>query len=530
MDITKEKLNWEYFSNKVESLITAERDRLGIALGKTKIAQIIYQLKEYMEDRKIINDDFWGYGIEQVSNGIKTIEQSSNPQNGYLLCLFKVEGSKLKVYSLQLVYSLGIVQEILPSFEINFDFIKRTSRTQYFLHINSDIFDAPLKIKTDDKRHTLYYSGRIMELKKNPPKMETNLQNLPFSEKARLVLEKLREKPNRSAFLEDILSELHLSYSDNDKMDFAEEFKKNGFARVTLTKDNTRIVLTNQGIDFLQGHTQNKNIVKDSNITAGRDIHIGDNIYNYSTHQNKQISQNHTGDGDNVAGDKIGRQINMGPNSTYIENQNNPTPTEETNRTEPTKKEPATMTNPSELPSTPSGFFGQLFKSIPKPLNYLLAIGLLIFGAYLAYVYLLPKAVVEPPVITQVPEKVFVSGRLYIENATPRPNEVKRLVLRNMPEVNSIRLDGTGKYTFQNVSIPANKKLLVEITFANGEIVPTEELSVGAVNASDNTLYLPDLYAERPKPAKAGRPAQGYSIKIINQNNLGGNNDASQNQ
>ena len=36
-----------------------------------------------------------------------------------------------------------------------------------------------------------------------------------------------------------------------------------------------------------------------------------------------QIIQNHSGSGDNVAGDKIGRQINMGGNSTYIENQTN---------------------------------------------------------------------------------------------------------------------------------------------------------------------------------------------------------------
>ena len=32
------------------------------------------------------------------------------------------------------------------------------------------------------------------------------------------------------------------------------------------------------------------------------------------------VSQTHSGSGDNVAGDKIGRQVNMGANSTYVEN------------------------------------------------------------------------------------------------------------------------------------------------------------------------------------------------------------------
>lgn len=40
-----------------------------------------------------------------------------------------------------------------------------------------------------------------------------------------------------------------------------------------------------------------------------------------------QTIQNHSGSGDNVAGDKIGRQINMGSGSTYIENAANTTTT-----------------------------------------------------------------------------------------------------------------------------------------------------------------------------------------------------------
>lgn len=181
------------------------------------------------------------------------------------------------------------------------------------------------------------------------------------------------------------------------------------------------------------------------------------------------------------------------------------------------------MTNP--LPETPSSLIGYILNLFPKPLNVIVALCLLGGAAYVAYNYFMPK---NSDNIENLTAKVYVSGRLYIDNGAPRINEVTRLVLRNMPEVNSTRLDATGKYTFQNVSIPENKKLLVEITFENGQTVPTEELSVGMVDPNDNTLYLDDINASRPKPARAGKSATGWSIKSINQNNLNGDNNANQ--
>ena len=43
-----------------------------------------------------------------------------------------------------------------------------------------------------------------------------------------------------------------------------------------------------------------------------------------SSNPKTTINQNHSGNGDNVAGNKIERQINMGNNSSYIENQQTP--------------------------------------------------------------------------------------------------------------------------------------------------------------------------------------------------------------
>ena len=181
------------------------------------------------------------------------------------------------------------------------------------------------------------------------------------------------------------------------------------------------------------------------------------------------------------------------------------------------------MTNP--LPETPSSLIGYILNLFPKPLNVIVALCLLGGAAYVAYHYFMPK---KSDKIENLAAKVYVSGRLYIDNGAPRINEVTRLVLRNIPGVNSTRLDATGKYTFKNVPIPGNKKLLVDITFENGETVPTEELSVGKVDPNDNTLYLDDINASRPKPAKSGKPATGWSIKIVNQNNLNGDNNTNQ--
>lgn len=530
MNPIKSKLTWDYFCSKVENFIDAEQDRLQIRARKT--GAIIRELKKYVDHHKIINEDFWGYGIEQVSNGIKTIEQSANPEAGYLLTLFKLEADTLKFFFIRLTYKQGIIEEPLRALSLKLQFIEKIPYgSDSTINIYSPELDESLKIKADNVPNARYYSGEILRLKENPPNRKNETQNLRFIDKAKMVLQKLKEKPERKGDLAELLSELKIDYIPDDINEYANYFKETNYARASLSKDGCYLFLTNTGLDYI-AEIGNKNVITGSTITAGGNVHIGDVTNNITNENSPYMSQTHSGSGDNVAGNKIERQINMGKNSTYIENQNiDNLPKEEKKNPEPSsQKEPAMSTPNPPLPETPSGFFGQLFSAIPKPINYIIAICLLGTAAYVAYHYFMPKkeVVQETTLPSSTIEKVYVSGRLLIDNGAPKLNEVKRLVLKNMPEVNSTRLDATGKFTFQNVKVPANKKLLVEVTFENGQAVPTEEITVNEVNKDDHTLYLPDLYADRPKPAKGGRPATGWSIKIINQQNIGGENNASQ--
>jgi hypothetical protein len=246
-----------------------------------------------------------------------------------------------------------------------------------------------------------------------------------------------------------------------------------------------------------------KNVVSGSNISTGGNVHIGDVI----------------------GRDKINRQINVGVN--YAENQalashSSPTP--------PSRQErdaPKSGLTEEKHPDTPAGFFGMLFKYLPQKTKPIVALLLVLGIAYGAYRHFLPaQEAALPPTLTEAEpaqEKIYVSGRLRVNNAEPKPLEIKRLVIKDMPSVNSTTLDAAGKFTFSEVVIPPNKKLRIEVTFADGTILPTEEISVGQANPENHTIDLPDLYAERPKPARNSKPAQGWSLTIINQNTSSSN-------
>jgi hypothetical protein len=235
------------------------------------------------------------------------------------------------------------------------------------------------------------------------------------------------------------------------------------------------------------------------------------------------MEQKHSGSGDNVKGNKIERQINMGNNSTYIENQR--ADITEKAVTEPTKKtEEAANTN-SKLPETPSGFLGLLINIIPKPYNWLIAILLLGFSCFLAYRYLVQKKeevkkeeTAKPVTPVSTDGKVYVSGKIYINNEAPKLNEIKRMSLRDI-DANSARIDGTGKFTFENIKIPGNKKLLIDVIFSDGKRVATEEMIVGKLDPETNTIYLPELNAGKPKPATKHSPASGWNINVVHNGN-----------
>ena len=266
-----------------------------------------------------------------------------------------------------------------------------------------------------------------------------------------------------------------------------------------------------------------KNVVRNSIINAGVNLTIGDTMIT--------TQQNHSGSGDNVSNNKIGRQINMGEKSTYIEKQTSQKEiTTEKAVTEPAPKTQEGVSNPNlKPPETPSGFLGLLFSSIPKPINWVIAILVLGFASFLAYQYFIPKKVETPQSVLPTPanEKVYVSGKIYINNGEPKLNEITRLTLRNI-DANSAQISSTGQFTFENIKIPDNKRLLVNITFSDGKTIPTEELIVGDTDIETKTVRLPDLYITRPLPAKGGKPVTGWKIQV-NINNGNGELKANQN-
>ncbi len=125
MNPIKSKLSLNYFLEKIEKLITDEQDTHKIQIRRT--GSLISNLSEYLNIHSVVNDCFWGYGIEYLTNGIKKIEQSSNPQVGYLLTLFKIENNYLKLFFIRLTYSTGLVDELLRPLNLKLEFIERTT-------------------------------------------------------------------------------------------------------------------------------------------------------------------------------------------------------------------------------------------------------------------------------------------------------------------------------------------------------------------------------------------------------------------
>jgi len=231
------------------------------------------------------------------------------------------------------------------------------------------------------------------------------------------------------------------------------------------------------------------------------------------------MKQKHSGSGDNFAASNYGRRIKMGKNSKYIEQQNISVPP---STSSPTPQKEGNTPDPKTL-ETPSGLLGMLLWWLPKPLRPYTSIFFLSLVGYVGYHYFMPKQEQVVPTI----EKVFVSGIVHINNGEPKPNEIIRMTLRNI-DANPASFDGKGGFTFTDVKIPDNKRLLVLVTFSNGKTVPTEELIVGEADKETKTVRLPDLYITRPQPAAGGKPATDWKIQV-NINSGGGTMNANQN-
>ncbi|MEZ4989945.1 MAG: hypothetical protein R2824_06030 [Saprospiraceae bacterium] len=246
MDPIKSKLTLQYFLQKVEKLIGDEQGKLRIPFRRTK--EIIDNLKEYVSRNNIINDDFWGYGIQRVTNGVKTITQAVAPEAGYLLTLFTIDGEFLKFFYIRLNYKLGSVQEILPIFSLQLVFIEKAtySINPPTLNIHSDTIDEILILRIDNPKHASYYSGEITRLFTSA-KLESK-KRLSLMERANAIMYELGERPEQEGDLKEILIKLDIDFLPGDHFAYIGHFDSNGFVEF----NGSQIKLTHSGIKHLQ--------------------------------------------------------------------------------------------------------------------------------------------------------------------------------------------------------------------------------------------------------------------------------------
>lgn len=335
--------------------------------------------------------------------------------------------------------------------------------------------------------------------------MKINLRQLLAEGKTDKVLAALLHTAILDGDDRDMALQLSARYAENERQQHAGTLAQEAYS-LERNKINAAVLAVVRRLDDEERKTSESNLL---------------------TNQNKgSMEQKHSGSGDNVAGNKIGRQTNMGDKSTYIENQNPPLP-QNTSSPIPQKVED---TPPPITPETPSGILGILLGWLPKNIRPFVAIGILSLVGYVGYHYFMPKpgqTATPPSVVVPTVEKVFVSGIVHINNGEPKPYEIKRMAFRDI-DANPARIDAVGKFTFTDVKIPVNKRLLVDITFGDGKTVPTEELIVGEIDKETNTVRLPDFYITRPQPAKGGKPATSWKIQV-NVNSGSGTQNATQN-
>ena len=188
MNPIKLKLTQTYFLEKIEELMTKEQDRSLITIRRT--GALIANLRSIITHRKIINDDFWGYGIERLANGAKVIDQKESSQEGYLITLFTSEDEYLKFHFIRLNYKSGLINQPLSPLSLRKEFIKQASYSVDSLNIYSDQIDEPIKLKIDNSKNAKYFSEVIdgynketLEIEEKtgiPIERHTNPEDQPF--------------------------------------------------------------------------------------------------------------------------------------------------------------------------------------------------------------------------------------------------------------------------------------------------------------------------------------------------------------
>ncbi len=165
----KAKLNSNYFFQKVEKMVTDELDKNSIRARRTPA--IIKNLKVFVEEKRIIERSFWGYGIERLSNGTKTVDKIQLQGIGFLLTLFYLHERSIRFHFLTLHYRSGEIHTTLPDFDLPLNLINKVSYSSnsnqgiYYTNISSLYTDKPILIRADEIHKARYYSGEISRLK-----------------------------------------------------------------------------------------------------------------------------------------------------------------------------------------------------------------------------------------------------------------------------------------------------------------------------------------------------------------------------
>ena len=124
----------------------------------------------------------------------------------------------------------------------------------------------------------------------------------------------------------------------------------------------------------------------------------------------------------------------------------------------------------------------------------------------------------EKDVPKVVDKKVFIKGKLRLNNTQVATiNDVASVSIKDNG-ANSETLDSEGSFTFKNVTLLPTNEILVEVTFPDNSILPTKTISLDAPN-DKGIIQLPTLSInkiDKPKHSSSSQMKDRFTINIIN--------------
>ncbi len=132
-----------------------------------------------------------------------------------------------------------------------------------------------------------------------------------------------------------------------------------------------------------------------------------------------------------------------------------------------------------------------------------------------------------PPKVEPAPvsKKVFIKGKLLVNNTQVPSNKEITSVGISLKGVNPENLDAEGSFTFKVDPDKLEKEVKLEVIFADASFLPTGSRFIEAPD-KDNYIYLPNLSVNKNpafKPSSSSKMSDRFIINIIN--NAGDNNN-----